>query len=132
VLATKLNFKMHDGPGGSGLSRKAIMEQIDASLTRLGTDYVDLYQIPRFDPETPIEETMNALHDVIKAGKGRYLGQCRVLVASGGLRVSRGSHKKHSHASNSAHEYQCTTAWLNSSGLSSKLPDLSPASILTG
>ena len=65
---------MHDGPGGSGLSRKAIMEQIDASLTRLGTDYVDLYQIHRFDPETPVEETMEALHDVVKAGKARYLG----------------------------------------------------------
>ena len=74
VLATKLHFKMHDGPGGSGLSRKAIMEQIDASLTRLGTDYVDLYQIHRFDPETPVEETMEALHDVVKAGKARYLG----------------------------------------------------------
>ena len=65
---------MHDGPGGSGLSRKAIMEQIDASLTRLGTDYVDLYQIHRFDPDTPVEETMEALHDVVKAGKVRYLG----------------------------------------------------------
>jgi aryl-alcohol dehydrogenase-like predicted oxidoreductase len=65
---------MHDGPGGSGLSRKAIMEQIDASLTRLGTDYVDLYQIHRFDPDTPVEETMEALHDVVKAGKARYLG----------------------------------------------------------
>ena len=74
VLATKVNFKMHDGPGGSGLSRKAITEQIDASLTRLRTDYVDLYQIHRFDPETPIEETMEALHDVVKAGKARYLG----------------------------------------------------------
>jgi 1-deoxyxylulose-5-phosphate synthase len=74
VLATKVRFKMHDGPGGSGLSRKAIMEQIDASLTRLGTDYVDLYQIHRFDPDTPIEETMEALHDVVKAGKVRYLG----------------------------------------------------------
>ena len=74
VLATKLHFKMHDGPGGSGLSRKAVMEQIDASLTRLGTDYVDLYQIHRFDPETPVEETMEALHDVVKAGKARYLG----------------------------------------------------------
>ncbi|HEY5845160.1 MAG TPA: aldo/keto reductase [Microlunatus sp.] len=74
VLATKLHFKMHDGPGGSGLSRKAVMEQIDASLTRLGTDYVDLYQIHRFDPDTPIEETMEALHDVVKAGKARYLG----------------------------------------------------------
>ncbi len=65
---------MHDGPGGQGLSRKAIMEQIDASLTRLGTDYVDLYLIHRFDPETPVEETMEALHDVVKAGKVRYLG----------------------------------------------------------
>lgn len=74
VLATKVFFPMHDGPGGSGLSRKAIMEQIDASLTRLGTEYVDLYQIHRFDPHTPVEETMEALHDVVKAGKARYLG----------------------------------------------------------
>lgn len=74
VLATKLFFPMHPGPGGSGLSRKAIMEQIDASLTRLGTDYVDLYQIHRFDPATPVEETMEALHDVVKAGKARYIG----------------------------------------------------------
>ncbi len=74
VLATKVNFKMHDGPGGEGLSRKAIMEQVDASLQRLGTDYVDLYQIHRFDPNTPVEETMEALHDVIKAGKARYIG----------------------------------------------------------
>ncbi len=65
---------MHNGPGGSGLSRKAIMEQIDASLSRLGTDYVDLYQIHRFDPDTPVEETMEALHDVVKAGKARYIG----------------------------------------------------------
>ncbi|MBT8161318.1 MULTISPECIES: aldo/keto reductase [Arthrobacter] len=74
VLATKVNFKMHDGPGGSGLSRKSIMEQIDASLGRLGTDYVDLYQIHRFDPEVPVEETMEALHDVVKSGKARYIG----------------------------------------------------------
>lgn len=74
VLATKVFFRMHDGPGGSGLSRKAIMEQIDASLTRLGVDYVDLYQIHRFDPETPVEETMAALHDVVTAGKVRYVG----------------------------------------------------------
>jgi aryl-alcohol dehydrogenase-like predicted oxidoreductase len=74
VLATKVFFPMHDGPGGGGLSRKAIMEQIDASLARLGTDYVDLYQIHRFDSETPVEETMEALHDVVKAGKARYLG----------------------------------------------------------
>jgi len=63
-----------DTPAGSGLSRKAILEQIDASLTRLGTDYVDLYQIHRFDPGTPVEETMGALHDVVKAGKTRYIG----------------------------------------------------------
>lgn len=74
VLATKVHFKMHDGPGGSGQSRKAILEQVDASLKRLGTDYIDLYQIHRFDPETPVEETMEALHDVVKAGKVRYLG----------------------------------------------------------
>jgi aryl-alcohol dehydrogenase-like predicted oxidoreductase len=74
VLATKVHQKVGDGPGGSGLSRKAIMEQIDLSLGRLGTDYVDLYQIHRFDPDTPVEETMEALHDVVKAGKARYLG----------------------------------------------------------
>jgi aryl-alcohol dehydrogenase-like predicted oxidoreductase len=65
---------MHDGPGGHGLSRKAILEQIDASLTRLGTDYLDLYQIHRFDPDTPVEETMEVLHDIVKIGKVRYLG----------------------------------------------------------
>jgi aryl-alcohol dehydrogenase-like predicted oxidoreductase len=74
VLATKVHFPMHDGPGGSGLSRKAIMEQIDASLTRLDTDYVDLYQIHRLDPNTPVAETMEALQDVVKAGKARYIG----------------------------------------------------------
>jgi 1-deoxyxylulose-5-phosphate synthase len=74
VLATKVYFKMGDGPGGSGLSRRAIMEQVDASLARLDTDYIDLYQIHRFDPETPAEETMEALHDVVKAGKARYIG----------------------------------------------------------
>jgi 1-deoxyxylulose-5-phosphate synthase len=74
VLATKVNMPMGDNPGDRGLSRKAIMQQIDASLTRLGTDYVDLYQIHRFDPTTPVEETMEALHDVVKAGKARYLG----------------------------------------------------------
>ncbi|MGW6276114.1 aldo/keto reductase [Kribbella sp. NPDC055071] len=74
VLATKLWAPMHDGPGGSGLSRKAVMEQIDASLRRLDTDFVDLYQIHRFDPYTPVEETMEALHDVVKAGKVRYIG----------------------------------------------------------
>jgi aryl-alcohol dehydrogenase-like predicted oxidoreductase len=74
VLATKVHMPMGEGPGDRGLSRKAIMQQIDASLTRLGTDFVDLYQIHRFDPATPIEETMEALHDVVKAGKVRYLG----------------------------------------------------------
>ncbi|MFJ1582355.1 aldo/keto reductase [Streptomyces sp. NPDC088197] len=74
VLATKLWAPMHQGPGGSGLSRRAVMEQIDASLRRLDTDYVDLYQIHRFDPRTPVEETMEALHDVVKAGKVRYIG----------------------------------------------------------
>ncbi|MBO9524013.1 MAG: aldo/keto reductase [Nocardioidaceae bacterium] len=74
VLATKVFFPMGEGPGSSGLSRRAIMEQIDASLARLGTDYVDLYQIHRFDPAVPVEETMEALHDVVKAGKARYLG----------------------------------------------------------
>src|SRR6185369_6181652 len=74
VLATKVWGRMHAGPGGQGLSRKAILEQVDASLTRLGTDYIDLYQIHRFDPETPVEETMHALHDIVCAGKVRYLG----------------------------------------------------------
>jgi L-glyceraldehyde 3-phosphate reductase len=74
VLATKVFFKMHDGPGGSGLSRRAIMEQIDASLARLGTDYVDLYQIHRFDPDTPVEETMMALDHAVRQGKALYAG----------------------------------------------------------
>ena len=74
VLATKVNGRMRPGPNGAGLSRKAILQEIDASLTRLGTDYVDLYQIHRWDPETPIEETMEALHDVVRAGKARYIG----------------------------------------------------------
>lgn len=74
VLATKVHGRMHQGPNGGGLSRKAIMSEIDKSLKRLGTDYVDLYQIHRWDPQTPIEETMEALHDVVKAGKARYIG----------------------------------------------------------
>lgn len=74
VLATKVFGRMHRGAGGSGLSRKAIIEQLDSSLKRLGTDYVDLYQIHRFDVNTPVEETMEVLHDVIKAGKVRYIG----------------------------------------------------------
>jgi len=74
VIATKVFFRMSKGPNGGGLSRKAIFTAIDASLRRLGTDYVDLYQIHRWDPTTPIEETLEALHDVVKAGKARYLG----------------------------------------------------------
>jgi 1-deoxyxylulose-5-phosphate synthase len=74
VLATKLHGKMHDGPGGSGLSRIAIIEQLDASLRRLGTDHIDVYYIHRFDDEVPVAETMAALHDVVTAGKVRYLG----------------------------------------------------------
>jgi aryl-alcohol dehydrogenase (NADP+) len=74
VLATKVHGVMREGPNGRGLSRKAIMTEIDHSLTRLGTDYVDLYQIHRWDRRTPIEETMEALHDVVKSGKARYIG----------------------------------------------------------
>jgi aryl-alcohol dehydrogenase-like predicted oxidoreductase len=74
VIATKVHGRMHPGPNGAGLSRKAIMAEIDASLRRLGTDYVDLYQTHRWDYQTPIEETLEALHDVVKAGKARYIG----------------------------------------------------------
>src|SRR5919201_1173658 len=74
VIATKVHGKMHDGPNGAGLSRKAILSEIDKSLKRLGTEYVDLYQIHRWDYHTPIAETMEALHDVVRAGKARYIG----------------------------------------------------------
>ncbi|HEX7600570.1 MAG TPA: aldo/keto reductase [Polyangiaceae bacterium] len=74
VIATKVFNPMRPGPNGRGLSRKAILHEIDASLKRLRTDYVDLYQIHRWDDATPIEETMEALHDVVRAGKARYLG----------------------------------------------------------
>ncbi|GAA4348147.1 aldo/keto reductase [Microbacterium rhizosphaerae] len=74
LVATKVFGKMHDGPGGSGLSRTAILEQVDASLTRLGTDYIDLYYIHRFDPDVPVEETMETLDGLVRAGKVRYLG----------------------------------------------------------
>jgi 1-deoxyxylulose-5-phosphate synthase len=74
VLATKVYFPMGEGPNDGGLSRKHVMSAIDASLQRLGTDYVDLYQIHRWDYGTPIEETMDALHDVVKSGKARYIG----------------------------------------------------------
>ena len=74
VIATKVSGRMRPGPNGAGLSRVAIMTEIDASLRRLGTDYVDLYQIHRFDPHTPVEETVEALHDLVRAGKVRYVG----------------------------------------------------------
>src|ERR1700710_388570 len=74
VIATKVNGRMHPGANGQGLSRKAILAEIDASLRRLGTDHVDLYQIHRWDDRTPIEETIEALHDVVRAGKARYIG----------------------------------------------------------
>jgi aryl-alcohol dehydrogenase-like predicted oxidoreductase len=74
VIATKVHGRMRPGPNGAGLSRKAIVAELDASLRRLGTDYVDLYQIHRWDSATPIEETLEALHDVVKAGKVRYIG----------------------------------------------------------
>jgi aryl-alcohol dehydrogenase-like predicted oxidoreductase len=74
VIATKVNGRVRPGPNGAGLSRKAIFGELDNSLRRLGTDFVDLYQIHRFDPTVPIEETMEALHDVVKAGKARYIG----------------------------------------------------------
>jgi aryl-alcohol dehydrogenase (NADP+) len=74
VIATKVFFKMGDDPNSGGLSRKHILDAIDASLRRLGTDYVDLYQIHRFDPETPIEETLGALDTIVRSGKARYIG----------------------------------------------------------
>jgi 1-deoxyxylulose-5-phosphate synthase len=74
VIATKVHGQMTPGPNGRGLSRKHVLSAIDASLQRLGMDYVDLYQIHRWDKETPIEETMEALHDVVRAGKARYIG----------------------------------------------------------
>ncbi|SFF41282.1 aryl-alcohol dehydrogenase (NADP+) [Actinacidiphila alni] len=74
VIATKVHGRMRPGPNGGGLSRKAILSEIDNSLKRLQVDHVDLYQIHRWDPETPLEETLEALHDVVKAGKARYIG----------------------------------------------------------
>ena len=74
VIATKAFYPIADGPNTGGLSRKHLFDAIDASLQRLGTDYVDLFQIHRFDPDTPIVETLEALHDIVKAGKARYLG----------------------------------------------------------
>jgi aryl-alcohol dehydrogenase (NADP+) len=80
VIATKVYFPMTDDPNGRGLSRKHILDAIDASLKRLGMDYVDLYQIHRWDYDTPIEETMEALHEVVKAGKARYIGASSMFV----------------------------------------------------
>ena len=80
VIATKVFVPMRKGPNAMGLSRKAIMTEIDNSLRRLGTDYVDLYQIHRWDPNTPIEETMEALHDLVKTGKVRYIGASSMLA----------------------------------------------------
>jgi len=80
VIATKVHGRMRKGPNGAGLSRKAILAEIDASLKRLGTDHVDLYQIHRWDYGTPIEETLEALHDVVKAGKARYIGASSMHV----------------------------------------------------
>jgi aryl-alcohol dehydrogenase-like predicted oxidoreductase len=74
VVGTKVYFPTRKGPNSRGLSRKAILTEIDSSLHRLGMDYVDLYQIHRWDPHTPIEETLEALHDVVRAGKARYIG----------------------------------------------------------
>jgi aryl-alcohol dehydrogenase-like predicted oxidoreductase len=74
VLATKVNGRMHEGPNGAGLSRKAILRELEDSLRRLGTDYVDLYQIHRWDPNSPIEETLDALDSAVRSGKVRYLG----------------------------------------------------------
>lgn len=80
VIATKVFVPMRQGPNAMGLSRKAIMTEIDKSLSRLGTDYIDLYQIHRWDHHTPIEETMEALHDLVKAGKIRYIGASSMLA----------------------------------------------------
>jgi len=74
VVATKVYAPMHKGANGMGLSRKAILEEVEASLRRLGTDYIDLYQIHRWDPQTPIEETLEALNDLVRSGKVLYLG----------------------------------------------------------
>ncbi len=94
VIATKVHGVMRPGPNGGGLSRKAIMTEIDNSLRRLGTDYVDLYQIHRWDYEAPIEETLEALHDVVKAGKARYLGASSMYA----WQFSKALHLANSHS----------------------------------
>jgi len=93
VVATKVYMPMRPAPNGGGLSRKAILTEIDHSLRRLGTDYVDLYQIHRWDPATPVEETMEALHDVVKAGKARYLGASSMWA----WQLSKAQHVAHDH-----------------------------------
>jgi 1-deoxyxylulose-5-phosphate synthase len=80
VIATKVHARMRPGPNGAGLSRRAIFEEIDNSLRRLGVDYIDLYQTHRWDPTTPMEEILEALHDVVKAGKARYIGACSMYA----------------------------------------------------
>jgi aryl-alcohol dehydrogenase-like predicted oxidoreductase len=94
VLATKLRLQMRPGPNGSGLSRKAVFQELDASLRRLGTDYVDLYQIHRWDPSTPIEETLEALNDVVRAGKVRYIGASSMFAwqFAQALEISKRNH----------------------------------------
>lgn len=82
IVATKVHGRMHNDPNGVGLSRKAILSEIDNSLKRLGMEYVDLYQIHRWDYETPIEETMEALNDVVRAGKVRYIGASAMCAAA--------------------------------------------------
>ncbi|HEX6919282.1 MAG TPA: aldo/keto reductase [Actinomycetes bacterium] len=93
VIATKVYGEMRPGPNGAGLSRKAILTEIDHSLRRLGTDYVDLYQIHRFDRSTPLEETLEALHDVVKAGKARYLGASSMFA----WQFAKALHTQHQH-----------------------------------
>ena len=97
VVATKVFFPMGDGANDRGLSRRHILEAIDASLRRLGMDYVDLYQIHRFDPHTPLEETLEALHSVVRAGKARYLGASSMyawqLMKALGLQERHGWHR---------------------------------------
>ncbi len=93
VIATKVFNPMGDGPNNRGLSRKHIMDAIDSSLLRLGTDHVDLYQIHRWDYHTPIEETMEALHDVVKAGKARYIGASSMFA----WQFAKAQHTAHIH-----------------------------------
>ena len=93
VIATKVWARVRPGPNGSGLSRKAILAEVDQSLTRLGSDYIDLYQIHRWDPATPIEETMAALHDVVRSGKVRYLGASSMAA----WQFAKAQHAAHVH-----------------------------------